>query len=111
MDDGSAYVSKDDPRITRIGKFIRETSIDELPQLINVLIGQMSLIGPRPDLVSNNEYPEEYKSVFSVRPGLTGYNQAYYRNEVNWSEKLKNDLYYVEKISFCFDLKILLKTI
>lgn len=111
MADGSAYNTKNDPRITRAGRFLRGSSIDELPQMLNILIGQMSLIGPRPDMFSETIYPENYQPVFSVRPGLTGYNQAYFRNQNNWADKLKKDLYYVENLSFFFDMKIICKTL
>ena len=110
--DGSTYNGEDDPRVTKIGKFLRATSIDELPQLINVLFGQMSLIGPRPDPPDWLErYPEEVKVFLSVRPGITGYSQAYFRNSVDGFEKMKNDVFYTENISLKFDCKIFLRTI
>ena len=102
--DGSTFNSKDDARVTRIGKVLRESSIDEIPQLLNVLKGDMSLIGPRPDVSSNEEYPEQYKSFLTAKPGITGYNQAYFRNETNRMEKMKNDKYYADRISFLLDL-------
>lgn len=111
LSDGSTYNSKKDSRVTKIGKIIRELSIDELPQILNVLIGDMSLIGPRPDVFSQEEYPEEYISFLNVKPGITGYNQAYFRNETNRLEKMKNDKYYADNISFLMDLKILAKTV
>lgn len=110
--DGSTYNGEDDPRLTKIGKFIRKTSIDELPQIINVLIGNMSFIGPRPDLPEHIDlYTDAEKRKLEVLPGITGYNQAYYRNSVEWKERLKNDIYYVDNISFQLDTKIILKTV
>ena len=88
--DGSTFNSEDDPRLTKIGKFIRKTSLDEVPQLINILLGDMSLIGPRPDLPEHIElYTEDEKKKLDVRPGVTGYNQAYFRNSISWKDRLK----------------------
>lgn len=110
--DGSTYNGKDDPRVTKIGKFMRATSIDELPQILNILNGTMSLIGPRPDPPDwLDKYPEDIKVFLSVRPGLTGYNQAYFRNSADSNQKMENDAYYAENISFLFDVKIFVKTI
>ena len=110
--DGSTFNSDDDPRITKIGKIIRKTSIDELPQLLNVLKGEMSLIGPRPDLPEHIDmYVGNENRKLEVKPGLSGYSQAYFRNSIEWKERLKNDVYYVDNISFMLDLKILIKTI
>ncbi len=110
--DGSTYNGEDDPRVTRIGHFLRATSIDELPQIINVLNGSMSLVGPRPDPPDDLKiYTEEQRRKLSVRPGITGYNQAYYRNSVEQEEKFKHDVYYADNISFVLDLKIVIKTI
>ena len=110
--DGSTYNGDDDPRVTKIGRFMRRTSIDEIPQLLNVLIGDMSLIGPRPDPPDDMEiYTERQKTKLAVRPGITGYNQAYFRNSVEQNEKFENDVYYKEHVSFLLDVKILLKTI
>lgn len=110
--DGSTYNGEDDPRVTKIGKILRKTSIDEIPQIINVIKGDMSIIGPRPDLPEHIEkYTDDEKRKLLVRPGITGYNQAYYRNSVEWKERLKNDIYYVEHISFKLDVKIFFKTI
>lgn len=111
LTDGSTFNSKDDPRVTKIGKVLRESSIDEIPQILNILLGDMSIVGPRPDVISNEEYPEEYISFLSVKPGITGYNQAFFRNESKRLEKMKNDKYYADNISFLMDLRILLKTI
>lgn len=111
-EDGSTYNAEDDPRLTRIGKFIRKTSIDETPQLLNVLKGDMSLIGPRPDLPEQEKfYSEQDRKKLEVRPGITGYNQAYYRNTVPWKKRIENDIYYINHISFWLDFKILIKTI
>lgn len=110
--DGSTYNSIDDPRLTRIGKFLRKTSLDELPQIFNILKGDMSFIGPRPDLPDHIYYYEgdEIKKL-DVLPGITGYNQAYHRNSVEWKKRLENDVYYINNISFILDLKILIRTI
>lgn len=110
--DGSTYNGEDDPRVTKIGKFMRATSIDELPQILNILNGTMSLIGPRPDPLDWLEkYPEDIKVFLTVRPGLTGYSQAYFRNGADGEQKMKNDAYYAEHVSFIFDVKIFIKTI
>ncbi|WP_379145985.1 sugar transferase [Paenibacillus sp. sgz500992] len=110
--DGSTFNSNDDPRLTRIGKILRKTSVDELPQLINVLLGDMSFIGPRPDLSEQLKYYSDGDiKRLEVLPGISGYNQAYFRNNISWKERIANDIYYVEEISFLFDLRILLKTV
>lgn len=112
LKDGSTYNGDDDPRVTKVGKFLRKTSIDEIPQFINVLTGQMSLIGIRPDPLDWLEkYNEKEKVILTVKPGITGYNQAYYRNSADGELKLKNDVYYAEHISFWLDVKIFFKTI
>lgn len=112
LTDGSTYNGEDDPRVTNIGRCMRKTSIDELPQIINVLMGSMSLIGPRPDPPDWLEkYPEEVKVFLSVRPGITGYSQAFFRNSVDGEEKMKNDVYYAVNCSFLLDVKIFFKTI
>ncbi len=111
-EDGSTYNGDDDPRVTKVGRFMRKTSIDEIPQFLNVLLGDMSLIGPRPDPLDDmNIYTEHQKKKLIVRPGITGYNQAYYRNSVEQNEKFEHDVYYAENISFLLDLKIFFKTI
>ncbi len=111
-DDGSTFNSEDDPRLTKIGKLLRKTSIDETPQIFNILNGEMSFIGPRPDLP---EHIDVYDAVeiqkISVRPGITGYNQAYFRNSINYRMRWLNDVYYVNNVTFLLDLKILFKTI
>ncbi len=110
--DGSTYNSKDDDRVTRIGRFIRETSIDELPQILNVLIGHMSLIGPRAgDTDGINTYTEEEKGKMLVRPGITGYCQAYYRNGLGVGEKRMYDAWYAHNVSFALDVRIFFKTV
>lgn len=110
--DGSTYNSEDDPRLTKVGRILRKTSIDELPQIFNVLKGDMSFVGPRPDLPEHIMYYQgkEIKKI-EVMPGITGYNQAYFRNSITWKKRLQNDLYYVENISFLLDLKIIIKTV
>lgn len=112
LEDGSTYNGENDPRVTRFGKFARKTSIDELPQIINVLKGDMTIIGPRPDTpIYLDKYTEEEKIILTVRPGITGYNQAINRNSVGTKEKLKNDIYYVKHMSLWFDIKIIFMTI
>lgn len=112
LSDGSTFNSEDDPRVTKFGKFARKISIDELPQLLNVMKGDMAFIGPRPDSASYIDYyTNEERKMLQVRPGITGYNQAINRNSVGTKEKLQNDIYYVEHISFIFDLKIIFMTI
>ncbi len=112
LEDGSTYSAADDPRMTSFGKFARKTSLDEIPQIFNILKGDMSFIGPRPDSASYlDSYTEEERKMLEVRPGITGYNQAINRNAVLTKEKLKNDVYYVENISFWFDIKILFWTV
>lgn len=102
----------DEQRLTKVGKFVRSTSIDELPQLINVLKGDMALIGPRPLLPRYLDwYTEEEKHRHDVRPGITGYAQCHGRNDVTWDEKLAMDVWYVNHLSFITDVKIIAKTI
>ncbi len=110
--DGSTYNSQDDPRVTRVGRFLRKTSLDEVPQFLNVLFGHMAFIGPRPDSAFYlSEYTEEERVILNVRPGITGYNQAINRNAVGTKEKLQNDIYYVQHMSFLFDIQIIFMTI
>lgn len=110
--DGSTYNGDDDPRVTRVGRFLRRTSLDEIPQFLNVLVGQMSIIGIRPDPLDWLEkYNEHERVILTVKPGITGYNQAYFRNGADGEMKLKNDVYYAEHISFWLDIKIFFKTI
>ncbi len=110
--DGSTFNGEDDPRVTKIGKFMRATSIDELPQILNMLNGTMSLIGPRPDPPDwLDRYPEDIKVFLTVRPGLTGYSQAFFRNGADGEQKMKNDAYYAQHVSFLLDVKIFFKSI
>lgn len=109
--DGTTYNNEYDDRQTKIGKILRKTSIDEIPQILNVLKGDMSIVGPRPSPTGNEKlYSVSYLNKFKVRPGITGFSQAYFRNEANISTREKNDLYYVENCSLKLDVKILLKT-
>jgi undecaprenyl phosphate N,N'-diacetylbacillosamine 1-phosphate transferase len=111
--DGSTYSGEKDPRVTKIGKIMRKASIDELPQIINVLKGDMSFIGPRPTLAnrSYNTFDDIRKKRVSVLPGITGYSQAYFRNSITQDEKFINDCYYVDNVSFLLDAKIFFKTV
>lgn len=110
--DGSTYNSKFDPRVTAVGKFLRETSLDEFPQFINILIGDMSFIGPRPGLPDVwGDYDDNEKQRRSVKPGITGYSQAYYRNSDSMETRMANDIFYSQHVSFILDLKILIQTI
>ncbi|WP_337103077.1 sugar transferase [Paenibacillus sp. YIM B09110] len=109
--EGAMFKMKNDPRITKIGKFIRKTSIDELPQLINVLRGEMSLVGPRPPLVREvKEYTDYDKRRLTVKPGCTGLWQVSGRNELSFKEMVELDLKYIQERSVGFDLKIIFKT-
>jgi lipopolysaccharide/colanic/teichoic acid biosynthesis glycosyltransferase len=111
--DYSTYNSEDDPRVTKVGKFLRKTSLDELPQILNILKGDMSFIGPRP--VTTNRPLEDFDRKrwirLQVKPGITGYSQAYFRNSIGQEEKLQYDADYAENVSFMGDMKIILKTI
>lgn len=110
--DGSTYNAKNDPRLTKIGKILRETSIDEIPQLLNIIKGDESFIGPRPDLPDAlNIYINEENQRNDVRPGITGYSQAFFRNNQPLHERFQTDVFYAKNISLLFDLKILFKTI
>jgi lipopolysaccharide/colanic/teichoic acid biosynthesis glycosyltransferase len=101
----------DDPRITRSGRFLRRTSLDELPQLINVLKGEMSLVGPRPDLVDQvANYSERDRRRLAVRPGITGWSQVQGREEIGWPERFEQDAWYIEHWSLRLDAKIVLAT-
>lgn len=112
MENGDTYNGDDDPRVTKIGRFLRKTSIDEIPQFLNVLIGNMSFIGPRPDTPDFLDvYKKEYPDILTIKPGITGYNQAYYRNSIDGKEKMKNDDYYAKHLTFEMDVKIVFKTI
>ena len=111
--DNSTYNAPDDPRITRVGRIIRSMSVDEFPQLLNVLIGDMSLIGPRPVTIDRplEQYDEKRWKRLTVRPGITGYSQAYFRNSISNEEKLEKDAEYVGNVTFLGDLRIILATI
>jgi len=110
--DGSTFNSDDDPRITKVGRLLRKTSLDELPQIFNVIKGDMSFIGPRPDTVEAIDiYSKEEEKKLKVKPGITGYNQAFYRNSISQQEKFKNDVYYVDNQSLFFDIKIIIRTL
>jgi lipopolysaccharide/colanic/teichoic acid biosynthesis glycosyltransferase len=110
--DGSTFNAEDDPRLTRIGRILRKTSLDELPQIFNVLRGEMSFIGPRPDLPGAlGRYTDIERRKLEVRPGISGYSQAYSRNAASMQEKFAADVYYVEHLSLGMDFKILVKTL
>lgn len=112
MANGDTYNGDDDPRVTKIGRFMRKTSVDEIPQFLNVLNGTMSFIGPRPDTPDFlHVYEEKYPSVLTIKPGITGYNQAYFRNSIDGAEKMRNDNYYAEHLTFWMDVKIMFKTV
>lgn len=110
---GPYYTIDDDPRITRVGRFIRRTSIDELPQLINVLKGDMSLVGPRPDVPTQRALyrPADWNIRCSVRPGVTGLAQALLRSAATPQQRLELDLRYVREASLWLDLKIIVCTL
>ena len=113
---GSGVYSGDgDPRVTRVGKWIRKLSIDELPQAVNVLKGDMALVGPRPPLTYHpwpiGEYTEEQLHMFDVRPGITGWAQIHGRKGVEWHERIKMNVWYSRHVSLLLDLKILFLTV
>lgn len=112
--DGSTFNSSSDPRVTKVGRIIRKTSLDETPQILNVLKGDMSIVGPRAFLNSKRltlaEMDEKRQKRLSVRPGITGYSQAYFRNSIGLDEKIDYDCYYVDHVSFLMDIKVLIKT-
>lgn len=109
---GAMFKMKNDPRVTKVGKFIRKTSIDELPQFFNVLIGDMSLVGPRPPLMREVvQYSEKDKARLLVKPGITGLWQATVRNDSDFDVMVRLDVQYIREISFKMDMKILFKTI
>lgn len=113
--DGIRVKSENDARITSIGKFLRATSLDELPQLWNVLKGEMSLVGPRPPLTYHpykfEQYSEWQRKRFLMKPGMTGLSQVTVRNSVPWDERIEFDIKYVENFSLLLDIKILIKTL
>ncbi len=112
---GGVYSDNSDPRITRVGNFLRKTSLDEIPQLFNVLIGDMSLVGPRPPLTYHpwpiSDYTSEQRRMFEVRPGVTGWAQVNGRKTVEWNKRIELNVWYVENVSLIMDLKILLMTV
>lgn len=111
MPDGSTYNGADDPRMTRMGAFMRKTSLDEMPQFLNVLKGDMSIVGPRPDLRRETElYVGDEREKLTVKPGVTGYAVVYGRNSLPWHDRLALDVEYVRTMSFLLDVKIFLKT-
>ena len=109
------YSGKGDARVTKIGKFLRATSLDEIPQFFNLLKGDMSFIGPRPPLTYHpwkwEEYTEEQKKMFNVRPGITGWAQVNGRKDVEWNRRIELNVWYVEHVSLWLDIKIIFKTI
>lgn len=111
--DGSTYNSDDDPRVTPIGKVMRKTSLDEFPQFLNVLLGDMSFVGPRPTIgdVDYSTMEGDRKKRYSIKPGVTGYSQAYYRNSITQEDKFKYDAYYVDHITFWMDVKVIFMTV
>ena len=114
--DGSTFNSDNDPRVTPIGRIMRKTSLDEFPQFLNILMGDMSFVGPRPKLyregrLEESDVTEDMRNSFKVKPGVTGYAQAYYRNSITQDEKFHWDAYYAEHISFWMDVKIIFQTI
>jgi undecaprenyl phosphate N,N'-diacetylbacillosamine 1-phosphate transferase len=110
--DASGKLLPDAERLTKVGRFVRSTSLDEIPQLINVIKGDMSLIGPRPLLVQYLPLYNEYqKRRHEVRPGITGWAQVNGRNAISWDKKFEYDIWYVDNISFCLDIKVFIRTI
>ena len=109
------YSGKNDPRVTKVGRILRKTSIDELPQLINLLRGDMSLIGPRPPLTYHpwpiEQYTPEQRRMFDVRPGITGWAQTHGRKDVEWHKRIEMNVWYVDHVSFRLDFKIFFLTI
>lgn len=112
--DGSTYNSDNDPRVTPIGRFMRKTSLDEFPQFLNVLLGDMSFVGPRPTLGNTTlkfeDLEGDRKMRYTVKPGITGYAQAYFRNSISQEAKFRYDAEYAEKISLWLDIKIIFAT-
>lgn len=109
------YSGKNDPRITAVGRFIRKTSIDELPQLVNVIKGDMAIVGPRPPLTYHpwpvEQYTEEQFHMFDVRPGITGWAQVHGRKGVEWHERIRMNVWYTRHVSLGLDVKILFMTV
>ncbi|MBQ2383413.1 MAG: sugar transferase [Oscillospiraceae bacterium] len=110
--DRNGQLLPDEQRLNRYGRFLRSTSLDELPELVNILLGQMSVVGPRPLLVKYLPlYNEEQRRRHLVRPGLTGWAQVNGRNAISWEEKFRLDVEYVDNISFAMDLKVIFTTV
>ena len=109
------YSEKGDPRVTKVGNILRKTSLDEIPQLFNILVGKVSLIGPRPPLTYHpwpiEEYTDEQKRMFDVRPGITGWAQVNGRKTVEWNKRIELNVWYVDNLSFWLDIKILFLTV
>ena len=109
------YSDDKDKRLTRVGKILRKTSVDELPQLVNILKGEMSFIGPRPPLTYHpwpiDEYTEEQKRMFEVRPGITGWAQVNGRKNVEWNRRIQLNVWYVDNMSFKLDFKVFWMTL
>lgn len=112
-EDNSTYNSENDPRVTKVGRILRKTSLDEFPQFLNVIKGDMSLIGPRPVMTDKplSEYDQVRMDRLKVKPGITGLSQAYYRNSISQEEKMKIDAEYANTVSFVLDIKIIFKTL
>lgn len=114
--DGLSIKNENDTRITKVGKILRKYSLDELPQLFNILLGDMSLVGPRPPVTYHpykgyDMYPNDMKQRFLMKPGITGLAQVTYRNSVSWEERIRKDIEYISNYSLLLDIRILIKTI
>ena len=109
------YSDDKDPRVTRVGRILRKTSLDELPQMVNILVGHMSFIGPRPPLTYHpwpiDEYTDEQRRMFDVRPGITGWAQVNGRKSVEWNKRIELNVWYVDNVSIWLDIKIFFMTI
>ena len=109
------YSEKGDPRVTKVGRLLRATSLDEIPQLINILAGDMSFIGPRPPLTYPpcpiDEYTREQFRMFEMRPGITGWAQVNGRKAVEWNNRIKMNVWYIDNVSLLLDVKILFMTV
>ena len=113
--DGSTFNSDNDPRVTPVGRIIRKSSLDEFPQFLNILLGDMSFVGPRPKLYhaekSLDSFEGEKRKSYTVKPGVTGYAQAFFRNSITQDEKFHWDAYYADNVSFWMDVKIIWQTV
>ena len=109
------YSDNKDPRVTKVGRILRKTSLDELPQMVNILVGHMSFIGPRPPLTYHpwhiEEYTDEQRRMFDVRPGITGWAQVNGRKSVEWNKRIELNVWYVDNVSLWLDIKIFFMTI